>query len=201
MIAQIHGVVAAVELHQVVVDVHGMGIAVQATPGTLAKCRHGESITLYTALVVREDSLTLFGFAEADERDVFTIVQTVSGVGPRLALAMLAVHSPDVLRQAVADEDHATLQRVPGVGKKSAQRIALELSGKIGEPPSRTPNAAVTPTVNPSAAKASVTEALTGLGWSLKQAEAAIDAVLAAGAPTDASGLLRAALQRLGSQS
>lgn len=200
MISQVTGQVVAADLHHVVIDLHGLGVAVQATPGTLAKCRVGERTTLYTALVVREDSLTLFGFLTADERAVFGTLQTVSGVGPRLALAMLAVHSPEDLRLAVANEDHAALQRVPGVGKKGAQRIALELAGKIGEPhsdassPNDVPPAAT-------AAKSSVTEALTGLGWSVKQAEQAIDAVLTDGAPQDAAGLLRAALQALGNQS
>src|SRR5690625_6112800 len=100
-------------------------MAVSATPSTLATLRIGAEATIATHLVVREDSLTLFGFATEDERDTFVTLQTVSGVGPRLALAMVAVHDPDTLRRAVAQEDIPTLTKVPGIGKKSAQRIIL----------------------------------------------------------------------------
>lgn len=131
MIASIQGTVLAVRLDSAVVAVRGVGLLVQATPTTLAGLRVGSAATLSTTLVVREDSLTLYGFADDDERDVFEVVQTVSGVGPRLALAMLAVHTPDGLRRAVADEDLAALQRVPGIGRKGAQRIVLE----PGRPP------------------------------------------------------------------
>ena len=128
MIASVHGTVLAVRLDAAVVEVGGVGLLVQATPTTLAGLRVGSTARLATSLVVREDSLTLFGFADADEREVFEVVQTVSGVGPRLALAMLAVHTPDGLRRAVAAEDLAALQRVPGIGRKGAQRIVLELA-------------------------------------------------------------------------
>ena len=137
MIASVHGTVQAVRLDAAVVEVGGVGLLVHATPATLAGLRVGSSAQLATSLVVREDALTLFGFADADEREIFETVQTVSGVGPRLALAMLAVHTPDGLRRAVLDEDFKALQRVPGIGLKGAQRIVLELKDRIGVPATR----------------------------------------------------------------
>ena len=116
-----------------VVTVGGVGLLVHASPRTLAGLRVGEPARLATSLVVREDSLTLFGFADDDERATFEILQTVSGIGPRLALSMLAVHEPEALRRAVATDDLAALRRVPGVGLKGAQRLALELKGRIGD--------------------------------------------------------------------
>ena len=117
---------------EVLVRVGGVGLSVQCTPGTLAGLRVGESTHLPTSLVVREESLTLYGFADEDERVVFELLQTASGVGPRLAQAMLAVHSPDALRLAVATEDLAALTQVPGIGRKGAQRIVLELKDRLG---------------------------------------------------------------------
>jgi len=117
-----------------VIEVGGVGLLVQCTPGTLARLRPGERARVATSLVVREDALTLFGFAGDDERDVFELLQTASGVGPRLALAMLAVFTPDALRRAVAAEDVTALTRVPGIGRKGAQRIVLELAGRLGSP-------------------------------------------------------------------
>ena len=127
MIASVRGRVLAVRLDCAVIEVGGVGLLVLATPATLAGLRIGDEAELATSLVVREDSLTLFGFADADERDVFETVQTVSGIGPRLALAMLAVHAPDGLRAAVAAQDLTALIKVPGIGRKGAQRIVLEL--------------------------------------------------------------------------
>ena len=143
--------------------------------------------------MVREDSLTLFGFADAEERDLFTLLQTVSGVGPRLALATLAVLDPDALRRALADGDATALTRVPGIGRKGAERMVLELRDKV-----------VAPAPVPSAPAAAgglrdqVVEALLGLGFPAKPAEQAVDAVLAENGSTDASTALRAALSRLG---
>ncbi len=130
MIAHVDGTVFSVTPDGAVVDVGGVGLAVQCTPATLARLRPGERARVPTSLVVREDALTLYGFADEDERTVFELLQTASGVGPRLALAMLGVHSPDALRRAVATEDLAALMMVPGVGKKGAQRIVLELAGR-----------------------------------------------------------------------
>jgi Holliday junction DNA helicase RuvA len=208
MIASVRGRVLAVRLDAAVVEVGGVGLLVQATPGTLAELRTGQEAELATSLVVREDSLTLFGFADADERDVFETVQTVSGVGPRLALAMLAVHTPEGLRKAVATEDVVALTKVPGIGRKGAQRILLELADRLGPP---TEAAAATLAVpvpgaaNGSAARhAQVVEALVGLGWPARAAAEAVTAVTAAtadnghGPPTDVAAVLRAALQHLG---
>ena len=132
MISHLVGEVSSVAPDGAVVDVGGVGLAVQCTPATLARLRPGERARVPTSLVVREDALTLYGFADEDERTVFELLQTASGVGPRLALAMLAVHSPDALRRAVATEDLAALMMVPGIGKKGAQRIVLELAGRLG---------------------------------------------------------------------
>ena len=134
MISHLDGIVCAIAPEGAVIEVGGVGLLVQATPGTLAALRTGERARVATSLVVREDALTLYGFASDDERDVFELVQTASGVGPRLALAMLASFSPDGLRQAIAAEDVAALTRVPGIGRKGAQRIVLELAGRLGSP-------------------------------------------------------------------
>ncbi|MFS0704269.1 Holliday junction branch migration protein RuvA [Cellulomonas sp. 179-A 9B4 NHS] len=200
MIASVHGTVLTVRLDAAVVEVGGVGMLVQATPTTLAGLRVGTPARLFTSLVVREDSLTLFGFADADERDVFEILQTVTGVGPRLALAMLAVHTPDGLRRAVADEDLAALVRVPGIGRKGAQRIVLELGDRLGAPtpvgggPARSAVAADH--------RDQVVDALVGLGWPLRAAQDAVAGVLDGGTePVGADevpGVLRAALRVLG---
>ncbi|HSU12200.1 MAG TPA: Holliday junction branch migration protein RuvA, partial [Pseudonocardia sp.] len=176
-----------------VVEVGGAGLAVHATPTTLAGLRRGEQARLATSLIVREDSLTLFGFADADERDLFTLLQTVSGVGPRLALATLAVLDPDALRRALADGDATALTRVPGIGRKGAERMVLELRDKVVAP-------APAPSAPASAGSArdQVVEALLGLGFPAKAAEQAVDAVLAENGGTTASAALRAALSHLG---
>jgi len=186
--------VTGVRLDSAVVEVGGVGLQVAATPATLASLRVGQEAALATSLVVKEESLTLFGFADTDERDVFETLQTVSGIGPRLALAMLAVHTPEGLRRAVADDDLVALCRVPGIGRKGAQRIVLELTDRLGPPASGAPRAAAPlPTGSPE-----VVQALVGLGWSAKQAEEAVGAVSAGDTRADVSGLLRAALQHLG---
>jgi holliday junction DNA helicase RuvA len=134
MIAHLDGLVSAVAPEGAVIDVGGVGLLVQCSPGTLAGLRPGERAKVSTSLVVREDALTLYGFGSDDERNTFELLQTASGIGPRLALAMLATFSPDGLRQAVAAEDVTSLTRVPGIGRKGAQRIVLELAGRLGSP-------------------------------------------------------------------
>lgn len=200
MIASVRGRVLQVRLDAAVVEVGGVGMLVQATPGTLAELRVGSEATLHTSLVVREESLTLFGFSEADDRDVFETVQTVSGIGPRLALAMLAVHTPDGLRRAVAEQDLTALQRVPGIGRKGAQRIALELTDRLGAPGAASPDGVPVPVPAGSASgHGQVVDALVGLGWSAKQAEDAVAAVTGDGAGEGGTaGVLRAALRHLG---
>ena len=197
MIAFVRGEVAAVGLTSAVVEVGGVGLELVCTPGTLATLQPGRSATLPSSLVVREDSLTLFGFLDEDERSTFELVQTASGVGPKLAQAMLAVLSPDDLRRAVAGEDVKTLTRVPGIGQKGAQRIILELKDRIGAPTGAvrpgSPAAAAGP-----AWRGQVQQGLVGLGWSVKEADQAVEAVAdQAGDTPDVGALLRAALQTL----
>jgi holliday junction DNA helicase RuvA len=199
VIATVRGRVGALSLDSAVVEVGGVGILVQAAPGTLAELRVGQEATLYTSLVVREDSLTLFGFLTDDERSTFETVQTVSGIGPRLALAMLAVHEPEGLRRAVATEDLVALTRVPGIGRKGAQRLVLELKDRIG-PPGRPVDSSPTHAGPAADGRPRVRDALVGLGWSAKAADDALDLAIAGdgGPPTDMAALLRAALRQLG---
>ena len=127
MIAFVRGTVAGLTLSSAVLEVGGVGLELNCTPGTLARLRTGAEATLPTSMIVREESLTLFGFIDEDEKSVFEMLLTASGVGPKLAQAMLAVHSPDGLRRAVTTEDVKALTTVPGIGQKGAQRIILEL--------------------------------------------------------------------------
>ena len=217
MISHLAGKVTAVAPEGAVIEVGGVGLLFQCTPGTLATLRSGEHARVATSLVVREDALTLFGFATDDERDVFVLLQTASGVGPRLALAMLAVFTPDALRRAVLSEDVAALTRVPGIGRKGAQRIVLELAGRLGAPGAGSPGAAdgvVTAQRGASAPwREQVRAGLVNLGWQARDADQAIAAVEAdlaaaatadgeasAGPPAqeaDAAVILRAALRKL----
>jgi Holliday junction DNA helicase RuvA len=197
MIAFVRGRVAAVSLSGAVLEVGGVGIEVMCTPNTLATLRTGSEATIPTSMVVREDSLTLFGFLDDDEKACFELVQTASGVGPKLAQAMLAVLSPDDLRLAIGREDVKSLTRVPGIGQKGAQRIILELKDRIGTPvgggASRVGAAVVS-----APWRDQVLQGLTGLGWSAKESEKAVDAVAdQAGEQPDIGALLRAALRTL----
>lgn len=196
MIAFVQGRVAAVTLTSAVVEVGGVGIELQCTPGTLATLRTGQAATLPTSMVVREDSLTLFGFLDDDEKGLFELLQTASGVGPKVAQSMLAVLPPDDLRTAVASEDVKTLTRVPGIGQKGAQRIILELKDRIGAPASRQhPDS---PAGADEGWRDQVRQGLVGLGWSAKEADKAVDTVVPeAGDRPDVGALLRAALRTL----
>ncbi|RZS34348.1 Holliday junction DNA helicase subunit RuvA [Herbihabitans rhizosphaerae] len=197
MISSVRGRVLAVALDHVVVEVGGVGLAVQATPATLATLRRGEETSLSTALIVREDSLTLFGFADTDARELFGLLQTVSGIGPRLALATLAVLEPDQLRTALSEGNITTLTQVPGIGRKGAERLIVELRDKVGTLASAQGGSPVA-TQAPVAVRSSVVEALVGLGFAVKQAEQTVDAVLAANGTGDTPDVLRKALARLG---
>jgi holliday junction DNA helicase RuvA len=194
VIASVHGRVAAVSAAGAVVEVGGVGLAVSCTPGTLARLRVGQPARLSTSLVVREDSLTLYGFSDDDERSVFELLQTASGVGPRLAQAALSVLPPAAVRVAIATADVAALTRVPGIGKKGAERLVLELRDKIGaiEAPGPSGTTATAPW------RDQVGQALVGLGWTPKEADEAVTAVApdAPGSP-DVPALLRAALRVL----
>ncbi|MBN9610268.1 MAG: Holliday junction DNA helicase RuvA [Actinobacteria bacterium 69-20] len=198
MIASVRGTVAAIALDHAVIDVGGVGLAVRATPGTLSGLKRGEQANLATTLVVREDSLTLFGFATTDAKVLFELVQSVSGVGPKIALALLAVLEPDDLRRALAGGDTAVLMRTPGIGRKSAERLVLELKDKVGALAPVPGGAATSTPVNDR-----LIEALSGLGFTSKQAAEAVAGVTAdasdeAVAAGDVGVLLRRALAVLG---
>jgi Holliday junction DNA helicase RuvA len=208
MIAHLTGSVAAVAPDGAVIDVGGVGLLVQCTPGTLAGLRLGDQARVATSLVVREDSLTLYGFASEDERNTFELLQTASGVGPRLAQAMLAVLTPDALRRAIAAEDLAVLTSVPGIGRKGAQRIVLELAGRLGAPGDISGSVPVSGATAVAAAwRDQVRAGLVSLGWQAREADQAISAVepeltaapdRADQADVDVAVALRAALRVLG---
>jgi holliday junction DNA helicase RuvA len=194
MIASIRGEVLDIALDHAVIEASGVGYKVMTTPSTLATLHRGSETRLITAMIVREDSMTLYGFADADARDLFTILLGVSGVGPKIALATLAVYDAPSLRHALADGDVTALTRVPGIGKRGAERMVLELRDKIGP---------VTAPAGGSAwgghsVRGPVVEALVGLGFAVKLAEEATDKVLANEPEATTSGALRAALSMLG---
>ena len=196
MIAFVRGEVAALTLNSAVLEVGGVGLELMCTPGTLATLRPGQTAILPTSMVVREDSLTLFGFLDEDEKTVFELVQTASGVGPKLAQAILACLAPDELRVAVASDDTKTLTRVPGIGQKGAQRIILELKDRLGAPVGHARHGR-TPIMS-APWKDQVLQGLVGLGWSAKDADAAVEAVAPeAGDDPQVAVLLRSALRTL----
>ncbi|MEU7868519.1 Holliday junction branch migration protein RuvA [Dactylosporangium sp. NPDC049140] len=174
MIASVRGKVAAVSPDGAVIEVGGVGLAVQCSPHTLAELRVGQEARLATSLVVREDSLTLYGFADDEAKQLFELLQTATGVGPRLAQAVLAVHTPEVVRRAVASADTSTLTQVPGIGKKGAERLVLELRDKIGALPGA---GNATLLAGGAVWPEQVRQALVGLGWNEKQADQAVAAV------------------------
>jgi holliday junction DNA helicase RuvA len=207
MIAHLRGTVAGVAPDGAVIDVGGVGMRVQCTPGTLATLKPGEPAQVATSLVVREDSLTLFGFTSDDERNVFELLQTASGVGPRLALAMLAVHAPDALRRAVATEDLAALTMVPGIGKKGAQRIVLEMKDRLGPPGDDGAALPVRAASRAPSWRDQVQSGLVNLDWPARDADLAIAALEDEGViggsdgdAVDVATVLRAALRKLSKQ-
>lgn len=202
MISFLRGTVAATAIDGIVIDIGVMGISVVCTPATALSVQLGDRIELVTSMVVREDAWTVYGFLDTDERGVFEVVQTVSGIGPRIALGLLATLSPDELRTAILREDLATLTKVPGIGRKGASRLVLELKDRLGAPTGV--SAAAPSTHSGPDWAASVTAGLISLGWSAKEAEAAVEvvapqaetSVLADGRP-DVGALLKAALRSL----
>lgn len=194
MIASVRGEVLEIALDHAVIEAAGVGYKVMATPATLANLRRGTEARLITAMIVREDSMTLYGFADGEARDLFTTLLGVSGVGPKIALATLAVYDATALRRALADGDVTALTRVPGIGKRGAERMVLELRDRIGALPSGSGGASATG----HAVRVPVVEALVGLGFPAKQAEEACDKVLAADPDANTSSALRAALSLLG---
>ncbi|MFY9262918.1 MAG: Holliday junction branch migration protein RuvA [Actinomycetaceae bacterium] len=195
MIASLRGSVLSIGSGGAVIETGGVGLQFQATANTLATLRIGHEGQVYTSLVVREDALTLYGFADEDERDVFNTLTTITGIGPRTALAVLGVHRPDELRLALERKDEAALTRVPGIGKKSAQRMLLELGSKLGPVRGETPVAASSGTTS-----VEVLEALTNLGWSEREAAPALEEAMAKVPSGSIADLLRASLQILGSR-
>lgn len=203
MIAHLSGRVTAVGPTWVVLDVGGFGVKALCPPATAAAVHLDQPATLHTSLVVREDSLTLYGFAEVAERDCFELVQAVSGVGPKVAQAIISVLSPDALRAAVVTEDLLTLCRVPGIGRKGAQRLVIELKDKVAGLAG--PGAAEPAPVVPGTPvwREQVAGGLEGLGWSAKEATAACDrvAVMVDDDPAvSVATLMRAALRSLAKQ-
>ncbi len=196
MIASVRGEVIEVALDHAVIEAAGVGYRVNATPSTLATLRTGTEARLIIAMVVREDSMTLYGFPDSDTRDLFLTLLTVSGVGPRLAMATLAVHDAPALRTVLHDSDVAALTRVPGIGKRGAERMVLELRDKVGAGAAGSPGG--TSVVNGHAVRGPVVEALVSLGFAVKQSEEATDRVLATEQDATTSGALRAALSLLG---
>jgi holliday junction DNA helicase RuvA len=211
VIASVNGRVAAVSPDGAVVEVGGVGLSVQCTPGTIARLQVGESARLATSLVVREDSLTLYGFADDDERQLFELLQTANGVGPRLAQAVLAIHPPREVRRAVSMADVKALMQVPGIGKKGAERLILELRDRLGVTTTDTqPDGGAAGTGLPAGTPVAswrdqLATALVGLGWSGREADAAIvelaplaDEQVAATGSVEVAVLLRQALRLLG---
>jgi len=197
MIASVRGVVTAVAPDSAVIEVGGVGLQIQCAPGTLAALKAGVEARLATSMIVREDSLTLYGFADDDEKHIFELLQTASGVGPRLAQAVLAVHQPDAVRRAISGGDLTALTRVPGIGKKGAERLVLELRDKIG------------PVLGGFDAPAGVLrgdwqdqvrQGVLALGWSATQADQAVAAVAETidGETPPVPVLLRQAIRLLG---
>jgi Holliday junction DNA helicase RuvA len=197
MIAQLTGTVAAVGESYAVVDVRGVGYAVHAGAHTLANLKVGAETVLAISTIVREDSITLHGFNTAEERDLFELLQSAQRIGPRIARDAIEVLSPDALRYAIATGDTATLSRIPGVGKKGAERIVLDLADKVGPVdlggvPKQAGN-------RPGGWRTQVSQGLQALGWSAKEADTAIAKLDAEGADgTDVPTLLKQAIRLLG---
>jgi holliday junction DNA helicase RuvA len=201
MIAQLTGTVSGLGATWAVINVGGVGIKTLCGPNTAAELRHGQTATLATSLVVREDSLTLYGFGTSEERDFFELLMTASGVGPKLAQAALAVLAPDELRQAIATENLMALTKVPGVGRKGAQRIVIELKDKVNAVLAEAPTSGAAPqTGQPAEWRDQVSQGLQGLGWSARDADAAcsrVEHLAEEDQSISVAELMRAALQSL----
>ncbi|ASY15997.1 holliday junction DNA helicase RuvA [Candidatus Planktophila sulfonica] len=197
MISLINGIVRSISSDRAVVEVGGVGLAVSLTSQTTAQLNLGTPVQLFTSLVVREDSLTLFGFLDEESRSAFELVQTVSGIGPKVALAILGAHTPQSLAVAIAQEDIKAIEKVPGIGRKGAQRLILELKGKISDFGSVDHKQIHQPVW-----REQLTSALISLGFTAKDSDSAITAVVSQYADNgidaqsvDISELLKAALQ------
>ncbi|MGH3956612.1 Holliday junction branch migration protein RuvA [Mycobacteroides salmoniphilum] len=198
MIASVNGEVIDIALDHVVIEAAGVGYRVNATPATLSTLRRGTQVRLITAMIVREDSMTLYGFTDTDARDLFLTLLGVSGVGPKIAMATLAVYDAPTLRQALADGDVNALTRVPGIGKRGAERLVLELREKVAAAGAQGGTTELG-RGTASLVRTQVVEALIGLGFAAKQAEQTTDTVLAQDdSDGDTSTVLRSALTLLG---
>jgi holliday junction DNA helicase RuvA len=187
VIARLRGRLVEVLPDGAVIDVGGVGYRVFLTPKALAALPRGEDVVVHTVTYVREDALSLYGFLSAEERQAFELLLGASGVGPKLALALLSVHSPDALRRAVSAGDADALTLVPGIGRKGAARLLLELRGKLGD---GAPDLPADPATRP--AYAEVREALAALGYAPAEVKAALEAL-----PEDAGALPTQELLRL----
>lgn len=198
MIAFLEGSVDSLGVSHAVVNVGGVGLLVSCPPDTVEEVRVGMNVRLHTSLVVREDAWSLYGFGDQDSKEVFELLQTVSGVGPRLALAALSVLSPVELQNAIGAEDLRALCGIPGVGRKVAQRLVLELKDKVAVQGS--PAAQPESTLTHDWVK-EISDALVGLGWSSTQARSTVESVAASlgdsASTLSSSQLLRAALREL----
>lgn len=196
MIASVRGEVLDIALDHAVIEASGVGYRVNATPVTLSALHRGSEARLFTTMIVREDSMTLYGFSDTESKDLFSLLQTVSGVGPRLAMATLAVLEPDALRRALSEGNLTALTRVPGIGKRGAERMVVELRDKVDAV--ATTAGAASGVVVGSSIRDQIVEALEGLGFPIKQAEQATDSVLAESPEATTSVALRSALSLLG---
>ncbi|WP_413334902.1 Holliday junction branch migration protein RuvA [Brevibacterium sp. GP-SGM9] len=197
MISFLSGTVHRIAADHLVVLTYGVGRKVHVTPDTLASTRHGADIDLVTTLVVREDSMILFGFGTEDENHTFEVLLSISGIGPRLAMAIVSVMGPEELASAISNKDATALTRVPGIGKKGASRIILELENKLPKLAGSTPG----PQLSFGGSNQQVIDALVGLGW--KEAQAAdvvAEVVKDLGADAGTSVLLKASLKVLGAR-
>jgi Holliday junction DNA helicase RuvA len=194
MISLLTGNVRAINTDRLVVEVGGFGLSVLVTPTTTTQLTLGSQIQLFTSLVVREDSLTLFGFVNEESRTLFELVQTVSGIGPKVALSILGALTPEDLARAISQEDVGAIEKVPGIGRKGAQRLILELKGKLSDLSTAQPYQAHQP-----AWREQLSSALVSLGFSPKESDAAISNVVSNlhADGTDASNLELSELLKL----
>jgi Holliday junction DNA helicase RuvA len=174
MISLVNGVVRSISLDKVMVEVGGVGLSLAVTQKTSAQLNIGVQAQLFTTLVVREDALTLYGFLEDGDRALFELVQTVSGIGPKVALSIVSALSPSQLAVAVAQEDISAIEKVPGIGRKGAQRLILELKGKLTDFGTSSKSDRHQPVW-----REQLTSALVSLGFSAKDSDAAISQVVA----------------------
>jgi len=173
MISLLNGTVRSIHSDRLVIEVGGFGLSVLVTPSTTTQVTLGSQVQLFTSLVVREDSLTLFGFVNEESRTLFELVQTVSGIGPKVALSILGALTPEDLGRAISQEDIGAIEKVPGIGRKGAQRMILELKGKLSDLSNSQQYKGHQP-----AWREQLSSALVSLGFSPKESDNAISEVV-----------------------